>query len=712
MRGLRAVPFGQICTMLAVPFAFASAGAAPVASEPVGGSGIIEEIVVTAQKREQQLIDVPIAVSAFSERDIENAGIHTLSGLSAIVPNFQMESELTSRNNRILIRGISAYTAAVGAEPSVGVYVDGVYYAGSAVLNVDLLDVERIEILRGPQGTLFGKNTSVGAVNITSRKPGREMSAFVEAMYGNHDHSRARARLEIPVAESLSVQGSALVESRDGLVDNPVLDEELDDLDRYAGRVAARFDNDGPLIIDVAMDYLKDRSTGKVLNPTPFDRVVMRDDPFEGYRKVWGGHVTGVYDFNGSSSLTSITGYREHELRITGESDQGANPDIFKAVQDSLEKNRTVSQELRLVSEPNDRLEWILGAYYYGADFSWDVHADLLLFGIQPIAVRSLSQIDTSSIAGFGEATISISERLSMTLGGRYTHEEKEVEYSTAQGPLPLPEFSSNSFSPKAVLSFRPSPSHHVFISYTRGSKSGGVNPGVAGAAVAEVPDDLLVFDDEQSENYEVGVKSRLFERRLQVGASAFYIDYEDLQANQFVLINGFLPGNVVTNAGKATSRGIEIEMLGLLSDRLEIRGAFGYTWGKYEQFEDCAQDVSCTGNRLLNAPRSTASLGFRYTKPIARGLDGFIGANWAYTGSAYPDVFNSPDSRNASFSLFDAQVGITGNERWTLTLWGKNIGDEDYYSAFVAATPAFGLPAMYTAGTPTTYGLTATASF
>ena len=371
----RHTPLGQLSWFFGA-FCLAVGVAAP---QPANAA--IEQVTVTAQKREQSILEVPIAVSNFSGTLLEERGYTRLGDVAPLVPNFEFQQPGDARFLRLSIRGISADSRFPGAEQSVGVVVDGVFLSGVAGMLTDLVDIDRIEVLRGPQGTLFGRNTTGGVLQIITRQPTNEFRATASAEYDNFDHFNIKASVSGPLVQDKVFAGLALSHTqRDGFDYNPVLDTDFNDQDTTTIRGTLRFLPTEDLEIRLSGDVtFEDRSPsmldGVAYPPAvnPIDRVVPFDTPTTSKRDIYGGALTIIKDFSNGISLKSITSYREYKV---DETIDGDSTPVFAVERNNLEKSKEFTQELQLLSPSGQRLEWVLGAFY--------LHQDLSNLGVTP----------------------------------------------------------------------------------------------------------------------------------------------------------------------------------------------------------------------------------------------------------------------------------------------------------------------------------------
>jgi iron complex outermembrane receptor protein len=624
---------------------------APVVHAQGQSSVLIEEVIVTARKREESLQDIPLAVSAFSGEALDFRGVTTIDKLYQFTPNLTLATSpsfsAVSSNAAIYIRGIGQNDFVPVIDPGVGIYVDGVYLGRSVGAVLDIVDVERVEILRGPQGTLFGRNTIGGAITVTSVKPQEEFAGQVGAKIGTDDRTDVHAMLNVPLTENLFSRFNVASFNQDGYVTRVADGIDLGDDDTIATRAAFRWLPSEKVAVDVLVDYSRDRENGPasvltgiqpinfdlatnplgapsmvvaantiaaqlaidpgaldtgggeffdVLQPFPFQFLACfepqnANNPFcineqwiDGSKKhnygtdpayadldVWGAAATLEWEINESLTLKSITSHREFDGDFSG--DEDATPVRGALLIDSYEQDQ-FSQELQLLgSSFDDRLQWIVGAFYFEEDG----------FNINPVRfsqvdLQSGGHFDADSWAIFSQGTWSFTEKLELTLGGRYTEDTRK--YLPDQffegfpiGPLPIECFGADAptcevgdrvlpfeevetdtdeFVPMINLSYRLSDDLLTYFTYSEGFKSGGFTQ-----RIFPPEESLPSFGPETVESYEIGSKFEGWDNRLRLNAAAFFTDYQDLQLS---VADPTRVGPFVTNAGDAEILGLELE--------------------------------------------------------------------------------------------------------------------------------------------------------
>lgn len=679
--------------------ALAIVGASPVmaqeapASEPQAAA--VADIVVTAQRREQRLQDVPLAVSAFSMESLEDGKVESLLNLDGKVPNVVLAPVgAYPFASAFYIRGLGYADVESSFEPSVGVELDGVYLSRNVGAVQDFFDIGGVTILRGPQGTLYGRNTIGGVVSVQSRRPSFDFGARAQATFGSNGRQELRAGVEGALVEDqLAGKFSFLTKTYDGYIKNyDGRDMGAQDVTSMRGALlwtpTASFD--ATLIVD----YTKDKGTGTAFENASLPSMVLPGfgepadtdgDPFLSHvgddifsdLEALGVTLNANWDL-GPVKLTSITGYRKTDTEVL--SDFDGTPTPFMTVHRD-ETHDQFSQELRLASNTDGPLTYVVGAYYMTQEYDIATGQFGTVFGSPTAGSTIYTQQKADSWAVFGQADYEVLPGLTVTAGGRYSKEEKTF---TTQ-PLFYPnaetfEASFDDFSPKVGVSYKWSDTLMTYAQYSRGFRAGGFN-GRAGSFLAVGP-----YDSETVDSYEVGVKSDLFDRRLRLNAAVFTSDYQDMQQSVQQLIPGTLINQtLVSNVGAATISGFEAEATALLTDVFTISASVGYLDASYDEFmADLGDGLGVIDRTYLPmpyAPKWSNSVTFNYKD------DFDFGRVTAQASVRHmTDMYTSFSTLNATTDLTMRQSNtvVDGSlslelpdGRWRVSLWGKNLTDE-----------------------------------
>lgn len=674
----------------------------PAAADPFPAG----EIIVTAQRRQERVQDIPVSVSAFGAAQIERAGIGSLENIAPRVPSFYFGSFGASRP-QLYIRGIGTRSFDPGSESSVGVFVDDVYLGRSSGSFGSLKDIERIEVLRGPQGTLYGRNTIAGAINVISKAPTRQFEGVIEGGISNFDGYEFLAAVGGPVTAdgNLAFRAAGWRSYRDGYVTNTTTGTTFQGLDNYGGRLRLAFEpGDGRLRIDLTGEFLKDeneaafagfnrgsgpRATAPA-NPASvflarpgrvpvvysggYEGALSLDPTLEREAKTAIGRIE--YDA-GFANLTSISAFRNLE---TSESRDLEGSSLAVIDQFSNENSDQFSQEFRVTSNPTGSasfggaVDWIVGAYYYRDRSSrtdrFELGPDsviaLLTGGPQTDVASSDYEID--SYALFGQATVHLGERFDLTAGGRFTRDEKRAVQSGATtrpgAPLVAVPFTVDnratyeSFDPKIVLAYKFSPDVNLYASYSTGFKSGGFQYVPFAAPQANV-----LFAPEDIKAYEIGFKSEWLNRKLRFNLAGYYYDYKNLQVSRIVDLGGGAAASLITNAASSTIKGVDMELLLRPSKNIDVSIAYGYLDAKYDEFiadPRAATFTDFSGTRLVRSPEHTVNLGVEWRVPVGESFQLTLGGDYALLS----DFFHEPGEGQRKFG---GAVSLSGEDGYGL---------------------------------------------
>lgn len=677
----------------------------------------LESMTVTVQKQEENVQEVPVSVTTLSDIQIEDAGILNIEDVAYQVPNFHI-IKTGSHNNgsRLVMRGLS-----VSNTQTVGFYVDDVYY--SQGFDTELLDVERIEVLRGPQGTLFGRNSEAGVINIITQKPGsNQWQGKASVSYGNYNSQNYRAVIGGPlVQDKLFFRVSGKYFLSNGYNDNKFTgDDECDDMDDSNGRVILRWKPTDAWDINFVTEANRYRDGYNGF--ASLDDV--RHDPHDVSLDFQGSDDTDAYgnslraEYSGKNFLlTSISSYRNWERDTIYDLDFTSTDNYRAELNDEIE---TWNQEFRVTS-PNDSgpLKWLLGTNYFNEKknigTAYDYRQGFPAYGLSPYKQFQKSDLDTEGYAFFGQTTYTLFDRLDLTAGIRYEHEEKKLYFKeyydqdlsmfsmVSQTKAPDAE-DSDELLPKFALTYHWMPDLMTYTSVSKGYSSGSFNMYTSTSAGE-------FYDPEYSWNYEVGLKSAWLDKRLIFNFSVFYIDWKDQQVMQQTT-----PGEVIfKNAAESTSMGVEVEAMAKLAAGLEFTAGFGYTNVEFDDFKDTLFDEDLTSPTYGQAigeidysdkkntfvPQYTYNLGIQYRNKMGF----FSRIELQGIGEYYID-FNNTEKQGA-YELVNARLGYEW-ENFEVYLWVKNLFDKEYITAAFEATDGF----VARSGNPQTFGITLTAHF
>jgi iron complex outermembrane recepter protein len=692
---------------------------AVAAQGPAAGDSELEEVVVTARKRDESFRDVPMTVSVFTEQAIAAAGIQKPADFIARVPNMTLVETQNAGNAFVVVRGVSQ---ARNSEASVAVLVDGVLETNPAEFNKELFDISQIEVLKGPQGALYGRNAIGGAIIIRTKDPADSLEGTLRMGMGNGKSRRLQAAASGPLGESstLKFRASLSLLDTDGFLDNTYLREKADPAEEQSGRVRLLWEPNDTFKADLryAFSNLDTRALYFVIprdnEANPFSTFttapdannvtspIQLDNPGINSRDLYTTSLKLDYE-TALGTLTSVSALNRTKEVLTGDA-YDFRPrvrSIFWALlgtdlnQSQYLNVKSFSQELRLTSATEGPVSWIAGAYYVKTDRfistgnNVDTGAGVLpiyraprLGGPNPSATFLADSQNNNAWALFGDVIFDVTSQLQIDAALRYDSDKRENTTETPTAFLPDPaarsgEVRSNTWSelqPKAMLRYKPVDNLTLFGSWSRGFRSGGFNQTGVGAVanannVAGVND---LFEAEVADTIELGAKMQSANGRLTGSASV----YSTKSQNGYFFV--FLAANSTQNLGNLDSklRGFEIDLSARPTDRLELHANYGYTNSRITDMED----RSVVGNEAPLVSRSTFNVGGQYTQPLGTGVDLTLRADYQRIGRTWWEPYNVT-SRDP-VKLLDARLGLR-TENWTLTAWGRNLGNEKYNAEF-----------------------------
>jgi iron complex outermembrane receptor protein len=678
---------------------------------PAAGNG---DIVVTARRRAETLSSVPIAISAFSGDQLAARGAGDITALADEVPNVTLEpSRGTNSTLSAFIRGVGQQDPVSGFEQGVGIYLDDVYLNRPQAAVLDIYDVERVEVLRGPQGTLYGRNTIGGAIKYVTKKIDDKLHLGLRGTYGNYDQADGIVTLSSPLTKDglLRASGTIARLTRGGFGRNITTGFSNYNKDIWAGRGTLEVHGDkifARLTGDVTHDMSNPRGghreitgqlTGAPVLANVFDTAAGLNSPKQDV-KAWGWSLFLEARPSDALTLRSITAFRKDDSASPIDFDATASQDVDVP---AYYRNKQWSQELQVLYSKG-RFNGMAGFYYLNATAltQFDVRLFTTLAGLTAFTDAN---IRTDTMAGFVNMSYDITEQISLEAGGRYTWDKRNAQilrqnYLVGGSPVfggagtafgnPSTNFlgsaSYNKFTPRVSINWKPDSANTLYASYSQGFKGGGFDPrGVGVNAPAGVSQgQFLSFRPEKVDSYELGLKTRLFDRKLALNLAAFRMDYTDVQIPGSVACTvAGLPSfcGVVSNAGKARMQGVEAEArvkLGALS----LNGSLGYIDAKYHQYITliAGQPTDVAANRKVqNTPAWTGNASATYALPVPSGsLDLTGGVSWKST--TYQFEVPNPYLDQPAYALLDASLVYRApGGRWTLGIYGKNLADKRY---------------------------------
>jgi iron complex outermembrane receptor protein len=707
-----------------------AAQASPPGAQLAQNDADTGQVIVTAEKRAQRLIDVPASVSVITAKDVQTRHLIALSDVAQQVPNVLISGSSLFPN--IEIRGVgSASGGNPGFAPAATVYVDEVYQGRERAENLPLCGIDQVEVLRGPQSTLYGKNTIAGAININTLAPTRDFHATADGQAGNLDFGQFCGTVSGPVAtDNLRISLNGLYRHRDGDIYNAFDGKRLNYDDAGALRARAIYEATPHLTFDLSADYLNERdsesdlttdySSFQLLGPpystsptyNPRTRTEALNAPEYGRRQVGGVSARINYDLP-HAKLTSISAYRDYGSQYAYDSDGSR---LNEDAQNNTDDANQFSQELRLTSVDPGPLQWIVGGYYYHENLhdTFTTHFldqfPSLLLGLPPLPVGyddetlAKANIIENSYAGFASVNYSFTPRLVLTAGVRYTQDDKTLHFSQLQtstnppGSLSIGSLLLAHIPPRtdsiaegvptydASLSFKFTPDAVGYIKYSRGYKAGGFNAYVITPPYN--PNLSLGFKPEFLDNYEAGFKSTWFDHRLSVDIAAFYDNYTNKQE---IVENIAVLGFTVENAAKARIYGAEIEADARPLPGLDLSANIGLLNGTYLSFPDAGAGLNFTGHKLAGAPDWDGTFAAQYEHELdfRPGVSGMARIEVFHSDAFFEDPNNTPGFETKPYSYLNARLGVEADDgQWGFYLWGKNLTDTFVLSGGYVSLP------------------------
>jgi iron complex outermembrane receptor protein len=709
------------------------------------GPMTLQEVIVTARRRAENAQDVPIPLTAVEGSSLEEIGVVRLEDLNRLMPSLNVQFA-NPRQTSLAVRGLGNNPANDGLESSVGVYLDDVYLGRPGMASQDLDDIDQVSLLRGPQGTLYGKNTTAGVLTVTTRLPSFTPYALLETSLGNDGYYQLRGTVSGPIDESLAGRLSVSKTSRDGYLTDVTDDRRLNSTGRQGFRGQLLFRPNSALSVRIIGDYETENSNccAQVLysegpnngalykarlsaanaletyDPT-FSSVSINDFANVAVRQ-GGGSVESTLDLAGGYTLTSITAYRAWHFVPHYDADNTSVSAIIDAGQ--AVDDEQWSQEIRFLSPIGAPIDWVAGIYYF---YQYQNNlfttqygpAASALFGSPAFFNDSQSNVHsypkTNSYAAFAEDVWHATEVLSLTTGVRDTYEEKtsHIERDAPIGPAvnsALPSFSSgplqvsnNNLSGLLTLDYKFVPSSHAYLTVSRGAKAGGIGEAVPSPGL---PVSSLYVLPEKVTDYEIGLKSQSLNQRLVGNINFFWTNVTDYQATE---LEQPVPGvfqPTLSNIGSIRSRGIETEISSKMTGWLTIGLTASYNDAIYTSYANapCSIEstvaglVTCnlTGRPVVGAPKWIANPSIGVTHNLGSDLIGYAVAQDAWRSAIFGTPDDSQFARVKSYGLLDLRAGLRGHlgtSAWDFSLWATNALDKRYVVGGVsgASGPTFG---------------------
>lgn len=691
---------------------------------------VIEEVIVTAEKKEQSILDVGMSVNAFAGADLVQAGVARPADLNGFVPSLNVKENIPGVSPVFTIRGVGLNNFAANNNPTVGVYVDEVFLTSTAMMTFSMYDIGRVEVLKGPQGTLYGRNTTAGAIGFFTNKPKQEFSADVSTTYANYDRLEVEGAVNVPLNDAVAMRFAGLVvEQGEGYWED-LQGHNLGDQSVRSGRLQFAFDGGGPVSANLKVEYTDvDGQAGQfemfgtqsLTNPLATCAPVLADrldrsqcmdffgnqnddgDPFKGdwdpdpFKMEQGNITLALKADVGDMQLDSITSYQYMDRTLGTDVDGTRLRQADFILEDDVDQ---YSQEFRLSGSAGASMDWILGAFYskdtvdsiVDGNFS-DLVAAFSGGAVTDERLRNLIDQDTTAWAVFAHTKWKLSDQLSLTLAARFTDEEKDYtgtatdlsllagtgggffgfgDPNCATGQVACnidDKIDDTNVSWRAALDFKPAEDWLTYVSISKGYKSGGFNGGFVSRSEVLAP-----FDREEVLAYELGAKANLLGGAMRANGAVFYYDYNDVQTQVQVNV-GNLSVIRLGNVPTAEVLGAEFELRWLPTTGLDL--GVGLSWLDTElgSFSSPVGPVPA-GNELPNAPNFSLVSDARYEVPVGDYSLAFA-VNARYSDSAFRDSLNQRLLWSEASWVYNANVELASSTKWSLSLWGRNLSDE-----------------------------------
>jgi iron complex outermembrane recepter protein len=684
----------------------------------------LDAVLVSAQKTEESLQQVPFSISAISTRQVQQYRLWNSRDLTAIIPNLYSSNSGDDRNVTS-IRGITT----TSYDPAVATYIDGVNQFGLDTYIAQLLDIERIEVLRGPQGTLYGRNAMGGVINIITRKPSNYTNGFAEITAGNYGQQRYSLGIRTPLIKNKLFAGASfLYNKRDGFYTNEFNNTDFDKQNNFSGNYYLKFIANEKWGFNLNVKHNNNRNNGAFPLVNGVDEAF--SNPFKLNQDATAKMIDNTFNssftanyagksFNFSSQTAYQSNHRYYNKPLDGDFSPIDGVTVINDYNGDWNKVKVWTQEFKITSPAasSSSLKWTAGTYFFYQDnpTKQAIHfgKDAALLGAPDIDFSLISSTKgkNSGAAVFGQVTYAINNKLDVIAGLRYDYEKKKYnvlgEYQ--KDPDPNPQFETRSdttasanfsaFSPKLGLSYKICPNSNLFATYSRGFRTGGFTQ--LSSDPSQPP--LYSYKPEYSNNIEIGIKNNFFNNRLRLNVAIFATQVTDAQVPTLVLPDAI---TVTRNAGKLNSKGAELELASAPVKGLQVEYNFGYTNAEYKNLKlsQNGSAVNLDGKKQIFTPEITSMLALQYSyelgtkqhlKLVARG-------EWMHLGKQYFDLSNNISQK--AYSLLNTRFGIA-SKHGELMVWGRNLGDKKY----IAYAYDFGAIHL---GNPKTYGVTLAANF
>ncbi len=703
----------------------------------------LEEVVVTATKRSVALQDLAGSANVLGAEKLGPGGIQEVRDMQVDIPNLSLGDQFGFA--RVFMRGIGMTSIDIGGEGAVAFLQDGAIVPRPAAQLMGMFDLDQVEVLRGPQGTLYGRGATAGAINMVTAKPGKELGGYLSVTAGNYSLAQFKGAIDVPMGDALSMRLAGSLDSRDGYGNNIFTGSDINDRDASAYRATFVYDAGGPLTATLSAQYYEEddnnyafsyfgQSEGSSI-PVPFGVPILGGNTVS---MVGGGfydinsdqepindrdgqliNLTIDYALNDRWSLKSITSSQSMDRFLRDDLDS-TDANLF-GQNNYTEESDSFGQEL-ILNYSSDRLDVLGGVMYFEEELYGEVRVPLtnLCFLLAPDACGTPvgdflnggnylqdGDVDIEAWGAYVEANYSISDKLSVIAGLRYNYEERDGTGSFIFDAISLnvptnQRESWNDLTPRITLQYSPNDNMLLYATYTEAFKSGVINTGSTSPPL----------DPETVDAFEVGLKGQNASGTLRYSVAAFFYDYQDMQIS-FVDETSTVS---TVNAAEAENSGIELEVDGSLGNGFSFDFYLTYLNAEYQEFfnGDYANGFAITdlsGNTLPNAPESTAKLGLTWEGAVGGGTLTVRGEAY-YQDDVYFTEWNREDAYQKSYEQLNASVDYSWNDQWLLSLWGRNLSDEEVMSNNIITAPLYDSLRVGAVLPPRTYGATVTYQF
>jgi iron complex outermembrane receptor protein len=663
----------------------------------IASTNQLDEVVVTAEKKEELLQKIPASITSLNAKQINAFGLWNTKEITGIIPNLYSADPGDARDVTS-VRGI----ATSSYDPTVATYIDGVNQFSLDTYIPTLFDVERIEVLRGPQGTLYGRNAMGGVINIITKQPNNTCSGFADISIGNYNQQRITAGFKTPlIKDKLFFGASILSNKRDGYYTNEFTQSSYDNQNGLSGNYFLKYIVSSRWDINLNFKQLANENQG------PFPLVFGTEDALSNPYRLNQNSTTTMKDKTSNTSLSiryagsgfnfsSQTAYQQNYRYYTNPIDGDFSPiDAISVINNYGSKwnnNKVLTQDFKFTRAPssNSKFKWTAGAFLFYQDAPvkqatrFGIDANLMMIGDSLFSIINTSATLKKGFAIYGQATYALSDKLNMSFGlrndyenqtqsilGEYQRDPSPELYTTTSDTLGRTNF--NALSPKLSLDYQVNNNSLWYGSYSKGFRAGGLSP--LSSDPSQPP--LVGYLPEYSNNFETGIKNNWLSNKLILNIALFYTKVTDAQVPSLILPDAI---TITKNTGQLSSKGVEAELMFIPTKGLLLQYSFGATSASYDKLEIASQgaSVNLAGKRPIFTPSSTSLLAAQYSYPISSELQIMLRGEWKYIGTTYFDLANS--IQQSPYHLLNAKLGME-YKKTALSFWAKNLAGTKYIS-------------------------------